>query len=97
MYAETTQNEAGQAENPQVESWAKAMDRVDVYSSQQGYTATILRHDEKGAARVISMRNGRPRTWRDLDNLVSFVLRNVSNQPSIHVHIGVKQSEKDLE
>jgi hypothetical protein len=91
MYAGTAQIEADQADQPQFENWSKALDRIDVYPSKEGYTATVLRHDEDDEPKLISMRSGRARTWRDLDNLVSFVLRNVSNQPSIHVHIGVKQ------
>ncbi|WP_146098042.1 hypothetical protein [Xanthomonas arboricola] len=91
MYVGTAQIESSQADHPSTDSWSKAMDRVDVYPSKDGYTATILRHDEVGDPTLISMRSGRPRTWRDLDNLVAYVLRNVTNQPSIHVHIGVKQ------
>jgi|GEM_PF-6733790 len=72
----------------------RALDRVDVYPSKDGYTVEILRHDEvsgEASAEPIAMRNGRPRKWRDLDNLISYVLRNVSSEPSIHVHMGARQ------
>lgn len=91
MYLGTAQIEASPSDLSSAEGWSKALDRVDVFSSKDGYTATILRHDEVGEPQLISMRNGRPRTWRDLDNLVAFVLRNVTNHPSIQVHIGAKQ------
>ncbi|MEL5920672.1 hypothetical protein [Stenotrophomonas maltophilia] len=71
----------------------RSLDRVDVYPSKDGYTVEILRHDEvsgEASAQPLAMRSGRPRKWRDLDNLISYVLRNVSSEPSIHVHMGAK-------
>ena len=74
--------------------WQDALDRVDVYLSGGSYTATVIRAseraggDESAASTPIRNRNGELKRWRDLDNLVGYVLRNVSKQPSIFVHTG---------
>lgn len=74
------------------------LDRVDVYSCDEGYTATVIYADQlrsqmdgggvEACANPIRTVKGSDKRWRDLDNLVAYVLRNVTNKPSIVVHFG---------